>query len=148
MKRKIFRCRILAITAVGSIFAGYLLATALYSPDMLLGLDVGGTLTLRTLVDLSQLKRVLLILMTTISHVIYILVSFWRWYHGSSTTACSRTSKFRSPDCVDVDLNNPSSGAELPHKSGPPSEPCSCSCWSTWPLGCSRLTTCSARRAA
>jgi hypothetical protein len=30
---------------VGSVFGGYLLATALYSPDMLFGADVGGTLT-------------------------------------------------------------------------------------------------------
>jgi hypothetical protein len=30
---------------VGSIFEGYLLATALFSPGMLWGVDVGGTLT-------------------------------------------------------------------------------------------------------
>ncbi len=40
--------RILVITLVGSIFAGYLLATALYSPGMLFGLDVGGSLTVST----------------------------------------------------------------------------------------------------
>ncbi len=37
--------RILAITFIGSIFASYLLATALYSPGMLWGADIGGTLT-------------------------------------------------------------------------------------------------------
>jgi hypothetical protein len=36
------------ITLVGSIFAGYLLATALYSPGMLFGLDIGGSLTVST----------------------------------------------------------------------------------------------------
>ena len=48
-QNSIFYLRIFAITAVGSVFAGYLLATALYSPDMLWGLDVGGSLTVRHL---------------------------------------------------------------------------------------------------
>lgn len=34
-------------TLIGLIFAGYLLGTALYSPDMLLGQKVGGSLTVR-----------------------------------------------------------------------------------------------------
>ena len=33
------------MTFVGSIFASYLLATALYSPGMLWGAELGGTLT-------------------------------------------------------------------------------------------------------
>ena len=41
--------RILAVTFVGSIFASYLLATALYSPGMLWGAEVGGTLTVSNL---------------------------------------------------------------------------------------------------
>lgn len=36
---------ILGLTAVGTIFAGFLLATALYSPDMLFGANIGGALT-------------------------------------------------------------------------------------------------------
>ena len=37
------------MTFVGSIFASYLLATALYSPGMLWGAEVGGTLTVSNL---------------------------------------------------------------------------------------------------
>merc|ERR1711981_1431943 len=35
-------------TLIGLLFAGYLLGTALYSPDMLLGQQVGGSLTVST----------------------------------------------------------------------------------------------------
>ena len=38
---------ILGLTGVGSIFAAFLLATALYSPDMLWGQNIGGTFTVR-----------------------------------------------------------------------------------------------------
>jgi hypothetical protein len=46
---------ILALTAVGSIFVAFLLATALYSPDMFLGQDVGGTLTVIRNANTKQL---------------------------------------------------------------------------------------------
>ena len=46
-----FPCRrvatILLWTAVGSVFGGFILATALYSPDKLWGQEVGGALTVR-----------------------------------------------------------------------------------------------------
>lgn len=38
---------IVAITVVGSIFGGFILATSLNSPDMLLGQELGGALTVR-----------------------------------------------------------------------------------------------------
>lgn len=40
---------ILMLTGLGSLFAGYLLATALYSPEMLWGQELGGTLTVSSI---------------------------------------------------------------------------------------------------
>jgi hypothetical protein len=40
-----FIFRMLINMTVGCIFGGYLLATALHSPDMLFGAEVGGSLT-------------------------------------------------------------------------------------------------------
>ena len=62
---------ILGLTFVGSIFAAYLLATALYSPDMLWGQQLGGTMTVLYTDELIYQLTTIIDILQVLSWIVY-----------------------------------------------------------------------------
>ena len=62
---------ILGLTFVGSIFAAYLLATALYSPDMLWGQQLGGTMTVLNTDELIYQLTTIIDILQVLSWIVY-----------------------------------------------------------------------------